>query len=589
MRSFVALITSTLFISGLLLSFNGCESSRTQSSVNNVSLEDNKSVFLSDIQRVYSLENTNGYDIKTFHVMHPTAYTSEMCYTKTIDENKQIHNPCFACHTQNTSPNYIMDDVDLQEAYAFAEPALKNPYLNHFKDFSDAVSEISDIEMLQYIKKSNYFEENGSIILENKLLNLSAYWDLTGDGVWSGYIPDCYYNFDLEGFDIKPDMRLSGWRAFAYMPFLGTFWPTNGSTDDVLIRLDSAFMIFEAGGIIDKELYSVNLAIVEALIKREDVFISEIDERKYGVDLNKDGKLDITNIIKYEWAPRKGKQMSYVGYAKELLKTHKIHLAAGLFPEGTEFLHSVRYVQSDTNGSISLSPRMKELRYAKKSIWLTYANLQNKGLASIQEKDIDPDKLEIFRGNIESGIGNNMGWVYQGFIEDKYGDLRPQSYEETLSCMGCHSGLAITEDSIFSFSRKFDSEKSHAQAWYHWSAHSLKGVPENRYSDGTYELSNYLKQNNSGDEFRENDEVFKKFFLDNAEINSSAIAKLHNDVTELLFPSYERAMKLNKAYKALVQTQTFIDGRAGHISPFKNVHKEVQEKESTGLKKYIIP
>jgi hypothetical protein len=36
--------------------------------------------------------------------------------------------------------------------------------------------------------------------------------------------------------------------------------------------------------------------------------------------------------------------MSYVGEAADLLKQGKLHLAAKMFPEGTEFVHSVRYL-----------------------------------------------------------------------------------------------------------------------------------------------------------------------------------------------------------------------------------------------------
>ncbi len=64
---------------------------------------------------------------------------------------------------------------------------------------------------------------------------------------WSGYTPDCYFNFDDEGFDREYNGTYTGWRAFAYYPFLGTFWPTNGSTDDVLIRLSDSFRK-KAGG-----------------------------------------------------------------------------------------------------------------------------------------------------------------------------------------------------------------------------------------------------------------------------------------------------------------------------------------------------
>ncbi|MDQ7044148.1 MAG: hypothetical protein Q9M34_11555 [Sulfurimonas sp.] len=577
----VVLLLSTLAI--LITSCNDESTSSYMYTSENTSKDINTSVTLRSI----SLGDTNNYDIRVSNPYSPSAYVTQMCYTKTIDDFNNTYNPCFSCHTINKIPNYIMGDADLQESYAFPEPALKNPFINNFIDFSSRVSEISDEEIMEYVKQSNYFDKNKNIILAQQLQELSDLWDSDGDGVWHGYIPDCYYNFNKKGFDIKPDGEASGWVAFSYMPFLGTFWPTNGSTDDVLIRLDESMMKATKDGDFNTTIYSINLSIVEALIKQKDIPLdSSIDEELLNVDLNKNGILDIASSVTYKWAPNDGVYMSYVGYAKVLLDEGKLHLAAGLYPENTEFLHSVRYIKSNKDGEIALSPRMKELRYAKKHIWLTYANLQNKGMATIQEKSINPDRLETFRGTMEQGLGNNMGWSYQGFIEDKNGNLRPQSYEETLNCMGCHSGIGATTDSTFAFPRKLND--SFQNGWYHTTQKDLKNTPELRYSDGTYELSHYLELNPYGDEFRENSEVYDKFHLDNGDLNQSMIRKLHDDVTLLLYPSHKRALDLNKAYKALVEQQKFYNGKAGHIKPMQNVHKEVKEAQSTKNNKYVI-
>ena len=56
-----------------------------------------------------------------------------------------------------------------------------------------------------------------------------AEWDANGDGHWDGFTPDVEYAFDAAGFDHRPDGTTTGWRAFAYYPFPGTFFPTNGS------------------------------------------------------------------------------------------------------------------------------------------------------------------------------------------------------------------------------------------------------------------------------------------------------------------------------------------------------------------------
>jgi len=346
----------------------------------NTSKDQNRSIDIntSTVLRSIALSDTNGYDIRNSISKHPSAYITQMCYTKTTNDANKSFNPCFSCHTVNKIPNYIMGNSHLQEFYDFPEPALKNPFLNNFIDFSQSVSKISDTDIVKYVNQSNYFDTNRNIILTEQLKHLSPLWDNNGDGKWDGYMPNCNYNFNEKGFDIKPDEQPSGWVAFAYMPFLGTFWPTNGSTDDVLIRLDKSMMQANKDGDFNSTIYSINLAIVESLIKRKSMPIERVNENDLGVDLNRNGTLDETQTVVYDWAPNDGKYMSYVGYAKVLQEEGKLHLAAGLYPENTEFLHSVRYIKSDKENEIAMAPRMKELRYAKKNLWLTYANLQKK-------------------------------------------------------------------------------------------------------------------------------------------------------------------------------------------------------------------
>ena len=537
---------------------------------------------VSTLPHTISLDDTNGYDIRQNTPIHPSAYITQMCYTKTTDKDNNKYNPCFACHTTNRVPNYTMSDTNLQENYDFPAPALKNPYTNNFIDFSKRVATIDDATIIKYVDTSNYFDKNKNIILQQELQKLSPLWDSNGDGKWSGYIPDCYYNFDKKGLDRDPNNKPTGWVAFAYMPFLGTFWPTNGSTDDVLIRLDDSFRKINSNGDFNSTIYLLNLAIVESLIKQKSIPIQPINEALVGVDLNKNSIVDTATEVVFDWDPNHGKNMSYVGYAKTLQEEGKIHLAAGLYPENTEFLHSVRYIKSDKDGEIAIAPRMKELRYAKKTLWLTYANLLNKGLADVQEADLNPDRLETFRGNMEHGLGNNMGWVYQGFIEDKNGNLRPQSYEETLNCMGCHSNIGVTTDSTFAFPRKLDNNFQHG--WYHATQKDLRDIAEFHDVNGTWELEKYLQLNPYSDEFRENSEAYNKFHTPSGDLNQTMLQNLRKDVTLLLYPSHERALLLDKAYKALVEQQKFYNGKAGHIKPMHNVYKKVKDGQSTHLK-----
>lgn len=98
---------------------------------------------------------------------------------------------------------------------------------------------------------------------------------------------------------------------------IGSFSPASGSTDDVLIRLPEAYRQ-DRDGNPDWTAYAINLAIVEALIHRADVAIDPVDEARYGVDLDKDGKNDIADHVAFDWAPLEGRNMSYVGRAGAL-------------------------------------------------------------------------------------------------------------------------------------------------------------------------------------------------------------------------------------------------------------------------------
>ncbi len=527
-------------------------------------------------------------NIKESSIKNLSAYITSQCYTKTKTGNGNVYNPCYSCHQKGRIPNYTNDE-DFQLSYDFSEYSRKNPWTNLFWDKSGAVTTISDDDILAYVRNDNYLGPDGQILLAKRLQMLPDSWDHDGDGKWSGYVPDCYFNFDSQGFDRSPTGDYTGWRAFAYYPFLGTFWPTNGSIDDVIIRLSEDFRKNEHN-VFDLEVYRINLAIVEALIKREDVKLdNSVDEKLYQVDLDKDGKLGTALKIKYDWAPLESRNMSYVGMARIKQIQDKVHLAAGLFPEGTEFLHSVRYVDVKPDGSTGMARRMKELRYARKAWWMSYAALQELALDEVKEKHDFPDRLRQIVGNMEYGLSNDQGWIYQGFIEDANGHLRPQSYEETVFCIGCHSGIGATTDGIFSFPRKFSAEKTYRNGWYHWSQRDLKGTVEPKVeiegSGVQYEYSYYLMYNNAGNEFRDNDEVIEKFFNKDGSIKADMLIKLHDDITVLLNPSESRALKLNKAYRVIVAEQSFDKGRDANIKPTSNVYDEVPQNELTGVKK----
>ncbi len=532
-------------------------------------------------------EQNTSVDLRSKRVVqNDTSYIPSQCYTKTEDGQDGVHNPCMNCHVNSKRPNYV-DDVALQESYSFNEYTKTNRYTNLFKDRSKAVDAISDENILAYVREDNYKDSSDRITLAEQLKSPPETWDYNANGSWDGYTPDCHFDFDTEGFDKAPDGDYTGWRAFGYYPFLGTFWPTNGSTDDVLIRLPKIFQEDEHGDF-DIEVYKINLAVVEAMIKETDITIEATDESIWSVDLDKDGQLTTTTQVTYAWEPLKERYMSYVGKAKmiydgELESNLYLPMAAGLYPEGTEFLHTVRYIDIK-NGDPTMASRMKELRYAKKESWNSYPQIQNAVLAEVKEKNDFPERLRSIIGDVEAGLKTSYGWVYQGFIEDKEGYLRPQTYEESMYCIGCHSTIGAIVDSTFVFARKFDHDEKQ-MGWYHWtqSEKGLQDIKEPRLADGRYEYAFYLEQNHAGDEFRDNTEVMEKFFDESGVLKQDEVNTLHGDISHLIIPSAARAITLNKAYKVIVEEQSYIYGRDAHVRPISNVHAEVEIDQSTGI------
>jgi Tol biopolymer transport system component len=525
-----------------------------------------------------------------------TPYIPPQCYTKTINQNnnqdKTIHNTCYPCHTRGVRPEFTYDQ-DLQTKYAFPRDALTNSWRNFFKDRTQQIAGISDQKILDYVRRSNYFDPNGQITLARTLARVPDTWDVNGDGKWSGFVPDCYFNFDSQGFDRDRSGRYTGWRAMAYYPLPSTHWPTNGGFGDVLIRLPEPFRTFNQR--FDTAVYKLNLAIIESLFKRTNVTIDPTDERRYGVDLDQNGILGKATVVAYNWAPKEKREMFYVGDAFELQQQDRVYLAAGLFPVGTEFINTLRYIDivDGVNGEqVRMSRRFKELRYLKKRKWLTYAQLHLIGLEEDKEKHDFPDRQEVPFGDLEQGLSNGKGWMAQGFIEDANGRLRPQTVTETITCIGCHGGMGATTDSIVSFVRKLDAS-AHQRGWFHWTRKDLRGINEPKVTfekAGTqYEYCYYLMYSMAGDEFRANGEVMAKFYDANGYLRSDMAEKIHQDISLLLYPSAQRALTLNKIYKTIVEEQSYLEGRAPIEGIAANLFEHIRpEDQDTGISDPII-
>ncbi len=458
------------------------------------------------------------------------------CYTATGPDS----NPCWTCHTDSQAPNG-MADWRLQQAYAFSEVGMDNRWSNLFVDRRAAIAAERDQDILEYVRVDNYGP------LRAALAQRADY---------HGYRPD----LDLaRGFDEHGLARDgSGWRSYRYKPFPGAFWPTNGSAGDAFIRLPLEFRGARDGAL-STAIYRANLAILEASLASDPRTpdaaivraIEALDERALGVDLDGDGRLSPeTGVLR-------GLPAQYLGGAAD------VPVRRGLYPEGTEFLHSVRYLDPDSPGLIAA--RMKELRYMKKVQALDRWAMQ---AAYTAEQDArDEGKLPRARGSAELGLRGDLGWQLQGFIEDAEGRLRLQSDEEHRFCMGCHDGIGVTADQTFSFPRKLPG----AAGWRYQDLRGIPDAPQVGHEEG--EILTYFRRVGAGDELRANTELLARYFpggrLDEAAVRAAV------DLAELLTPSRARALALDKAYRAIVREQSFTRGRDAVLAPAVHVHAHI--------------
>lgn len=464
-----------------------------------------------------------------------------MCYTKT----EGLHNPCYVCH-QNWIPGREnrMFDKGLQQEYSFSNFGLTNHWLNLFEDRRDRVNQISDAEIEAYVSEDNYSELDDRLRAAN----------------FGGWIPDLdnlqlgAEAFDSEGFAKDG----SWWRAFSYKPMPSSFWPTNGNTDDVMIRLAPKFYK-TADGSNSRDVYKANLAILEAAMKGvTEIGSTPFDESVFGVDLDQDGRLGVANRV-----VRPGR---YVGQASgEVVNEF-------LYPRFTEFLHTVRYVGLDEEGHVYNPPHMKEVRYMKKRFFIDKATLGTLYDEEFQEK---------FEGNLpdyqsvgDDGVNNKMGWWINGFIESYDGRLRWTTWEEKFFCMGCHNTIGSTIDKTFAFPRKVDG----GAGWKYIELRGMRDAPTVGEDDGEY--LTYLRRVGGGGEFRSNPEMQERFFNADGTLDEQAVLA-QADIHDIIAPSKERALLLNKAYKAIVEQQDFIFGRDATVTSPINVFDVVPDDAPT--------
>jgi len=463
------------------------------------------------------------------------------CYTKTQGK----HNPCYTCHQtyqqaeNNNDRTNLRNDGANQGIYNFSDEGEINSWKNLFVNRHKWIEQITNEQISEYVDQDNYSQLSNSLKQKG----------------WSGFIPDLK-NYHLAGDAFKKNGIAkdgSAWVAFNYKPFPGTFWPTNGSTDDVLIRLSAEFR--QLNGEYNESIYLTNLSLVELSIKAlSKIDIFSVDEQVINSDLNKDGQL--TSKVELLLA-----REFFVGDAKH------IKIPKQQYPVNTEIMHSVRYVGVDKQGKTYIPKRMKELRYMTKTKLLTKSDIDTVYRRERKEK-LD-EQLPSYIRVKDRGFNNKFGWLIQGYIEDYNGELRPQSYEETLFCMGCHSAIGTTIDQTFAFPRKVTGKAG----WGYINLKGMKDAPSKGQKEG--EILQYLQVNGGGNEFRENSEMFNRWYKSDGTVNKEKVKGA--DVFQLITPSKQRAYDLNKTYTQIVRTQSYIHGRDANIAPATNVHKVIDE------------
>jgi hypothetical protein len=481
--------------------------------------------------------------VEVFAMFNREAPIPPQCYTRT----EGAHNPCYVCHQEGVAGREnVMNDGDLQAEYRFSETGATNHWRNLFEDRSARVARISDADILEWIGQDNYSELPGRLRAAG----------------FQGWIPDLAglergaAAFDEQGFARDG----SGWVAINYKPFPSTFWPTNGSTDDVMIRLPGEFRR-DARGRESRAVYRANLAILEMNIKGlAEVRTWPIDERALGLDLDGDGKLAQSRWVR--------SRDHYAGGAAQVV------VEPTVYPQGTEFLHTVRYLGIAPDGSIGSSRRMKEVRYMRR--WLAATRQQLRRGYEHEAVEKNQGELPAYLNFGHEGLATRMGWQLSGFIEDRGGRLRVATYEEQMSCMGCHNSIGATIDKTFSFARKRDGVAG-------WGYLELRGMPDapNR-GETRGEIATYLERVGGGSEFRSNPEMQARWYLPDGRVNAAAVAAAP-DVYALLTPSRPRALELNKAYRVLVEDQTFLFGRDATVKPPANVYQQVDPASAPKL------
>ena len=96
------------------------------------------------------------------------------------------------------------------------------------------------------------------------------------------------------------------------------------------------------------------------------------------------------------------------------------------------------------------------------------------------------------------------------------------------------------------------------------------------------EIRTYLARVGGGSEFRNNREMVERWLRGDGSPDEEKLARAR-DVYDLITPSRERAIALNKAYRTIVEDQDYIFGKDATLSPPENVYERVDNATAPTL------
>ncbi len=363
-----------------------------------------------------------------------------------IETGYGTQNACKYCHTDYLSSIRHGNAFPIgyqQILYSFPSPGLNQIlwqniiHPQHIEERLKAEGvQIPDINDVDYIRQDNW-RPAFSLARSNGNDDWVNVDDIQSDwALFPALNPDHLFPFsdidptrggthgyiDQEGFVKDQSDEYTGWRAINFFPY-AIFTPLTGSVSGIYIRLPKEF--YSVDGAINIDIYKQNLNILEKNIKNQG------PDEKY-----------------------------YVGDASHTA------VKKGFYPVGTEFAHPLHYVDLKADGGAgrnlmavsdrgtfdysfpgTRSKRVKEIRYMYK--W------KDVDLDDIAMDDHEDEGFGEFVGKEGQGwVDNEGGWILSAYIEDRYGNLRPQTTEELAQCIGCHGNVGNTVDAVWSFQRK---------------------------------------------------------------------------------------------------------------------------------------